>query len=441
MVLNRRQFLAGAAAGAAGSAVTSCRAADVLGLRPQVRVAVSWSATELQAFRKVLDRLSVDQYGIDLVPLGDDIETALGSVGSRYGRRPDIVMLPRPGLVAAHLKRGDLAPLPYNATATWRYAKVWDLPAADGAHYGLPFKMAHKSAVWYRKDVFKRFGLEIPATWGEWLDLNDQLLANGVPPLALGAADGWVLTDFFENVLLGCAPAQYRALERRQPGLWTDRGVQQAFRLLGRMWAAPGVLAGGLDRSLAQQFPDAVVEVFGHGHAAMVLSADYAELVIRQFGDPLNAGVFPFPVVAGAAGALARTQPPLVVGGDVAVLAASPSEQAKDLVAKLAEPAAPLPWIDGYGGFLAANPQTSDRHYSPELAGLADQLSRQPAGPIAFDLSDQLGALGGSDGLWQVLQDLLVKVVTSGPQAVEAAAAEACRAMSDLEAELGQGGG
>jgi alpha-glucoside transport system substrate-binding protein len=123
------------------------------------------------------------------------------------------------------------------------------------------------------------------------------------------------------------------------------------------------------------------------------------------------------------------------------VLAASPSEQAKDLVAQLAKPEAPLPWIDRYGGFLAANPKTPTDDYSPELRALAKQL-RQPAGPIEFDLSDQLGALGGSDGLWRVLQDLLIRVATH-PDQVDAAADAACDSMARLERELSppQGGG
>jgi alpha-glucoside transport system substrate-binding protein len=447
-VLSRRQFLASAAAGAAGSAVTlsGCRAADVLGTRPQVRVAVSWSATELQAFRAVLDNLGDRDYGIDLVPLGDNIETALGPEGSRYGRRPDIVMLPRPGLVGDHVKKQDLESLRLNL-AGWPPPDIWKpllrFPnEPDGQWYGLPFKVANKSAVWYRTDVFAQHGLHPPGTWSEWLKLNEQLIKAKVPPLALGAADGWVLTDFFENVLLGTAPGVYHRLERGEPGLWTMCQVRKAFRLLGRMWAT-SLPAGRLDRSLAQQFPDAVVEVFGHGHAAMVLSADYAESVIRQSDLRKNADVFGFPAVDGDGRDTVQqpAQPALLVGADVAVLAKDASAPARHLLAGLAGPNAPLPWITQYGGFLTVNPKTPYR-YSDEVGMLAGQLRYRQGSWVAFDLSDQLGPLGGSDGLWRVLQNLLVRVVTH-PDQVAAAADEACDSMAALERELSppQGGG
>ncbi len=440
-MLSRRRFLTATAA----SAVTASgctRAADVLGLRPVVRVAVSWSADELAAFGAVLAGLDVRDYGIELIPLGDDIETALGPTSGKYGRRPDLVMLPRPGLVAEHLD--DLEPLPDDLRKRWAYAPVWrDLlihPNSPGGRaYGLPFKLAHKSTVWYRKDVFARLGLDLPDTWSAWIVLNSRLVDAGVPPLALAGADGWALTDIFENVLLGCSRRTYRRLELPAvPRPWTDPAVEQAFRLLGRMWAPARVLAGGPVRSLVQQFPDAVVEVFGHRRAAMVIAADFAEPVVRRFAaDRDEVGVFAFPVVDGTPDDPVPNPAgrPVIVGGDVAVLAKPASEHATDLLTRLARPTAPLPWIERYGGFLAANQDASVAHYSAALEPLAVQLN-DATQLIAFDLSDQLGALGGSDGLWRVLQDFLVRVTGRGLDDVPSAAEDACRTLRRLEDRL-----
>src|SRR5919198_2987654 len=103
--LRRRTVLrAGALAAIAG--VTGCTSvARTAGLGDFVRIAVSWSATELAAFRNVLGGRGLDD--VDLIPFGDDIDAALGV---RTTGRPNLVALPRPGLVAGNL--ANLEPLP-----------------------------------------------------------------------------------------------------------------------------------------------------------------------------------------------------------------------------------------------------------------------------------------------------------------------------------------
>ncbi|MEU8221554.1 ABC transporter substrate-binding protein [Kribbella sp. NPDC048915] len=418
---SRRAFLATTA-----TLVLAGCSSDVLGLRRAVRVAVSWSGEELRAFHQVLDHLGSLEYPIEVVPLGDDISTAFGA---RSPRRPDIVMLPQPGLVPRHLD--DLEPMPSDI-ASQRRTPLWkDLLVHDGTTYGVPFKSAHKSAVWYRPSVFRQAGVRPPRLWSEWLTLNQTLTRAGITPLSLAAGDGWVLTDFLENVLLGTAPKVYADLATAthpRPSQYPEFAA--ALRLLGAMWSAPGVLAGGVKASLVQQFPDALVEVFGHRKAAMVLASDFAEPVVRSFAaDPFDIGLFTFPPMTSGVAA------PVVVGGDVMVLPKPATDDARDLVRRLSMPAAPDPWIK-VGGFLVDGRTTG---YSPELTRLAEQLTN-PGDQLQFDLSDRLGGLGGINGLWRVLTDFLIAVGRPGDFApdtvddvVEAAVGKAMAALRTVE--------
>jgi alpha-glucoside transport system substrate-binding protein len=406
---SRRAFLGAAAT----LLVTGC-SSDVLGLRRSVRIAVSWSGQELRAFHQVLDGLGKLDYPVEVVPLGDDISTAFGP---RSTRRPDIVMLPQPGLVPRHLR--DLEPMPDDLAELGR-ARLWkDLLVHDETTYGVPVKTAHKSAVWYRPSVFRQVGVQPPRLWAEWLELNKTLTQAGVTPLSLAAGDGWVLTDFLENVLLGIAPAVYTGLATAtDPRPSRQPQFAAALRLLGTMWSTPDALAGGVKRSLVQQFPDALVEVFGHRRAAMVLASDFAEPVVRSFAaDPDDIGLFTFPPVTPGAAA------PVVVGADVMVLPKPTSDDARDLVRRLAAPTAADPWIKE-GGFLVDGRVSG---YSPELTRLAEQLTR-PGELLQFDLSDQLGRLGDINGLWRVLTDFLTQIGGRGasvvPEAVDAAMTE-----------------
>ncbi|SDT06882.1 ABC transporter substrate-binding protein [Actinopolymorpha singaporensis] len=450
----RRAVLRAAALTPLAVAATGCGGSTVLGDRPTVRVAVSWSAGELGAFRDVLAGLNhlpgfgPMTYDVTPVPFGDDIGTAPAARGAG---RLDLVMLPLPGELRRHLD--TLAPIPTDlwpdspvgsAGSAARYAPVWRSllfaagPRANGPGrllpYGLPFKMSNKSAVWYDRDLFRRLHLRPPSTWAQWLRLNQALRSAGRRPLALGVADGWSLTDFFENVLVGTSPSTYERLARdpaHRPALWGSAPVRACLRRLADLWSPAGTLAGGVTGSLVRQFPEAVLEVFGYHRAAMVVVADYAEPYVRRFAtgdgdnspgrsssgrlpaghgsvrgsggtdDPGRIGVFRFPRMSSDLPA------PLVAGGDVMVLTRPAGPNAVDLLRRLAHPLAPRPWIASTGGFIAADHDTPAGSYSPQAAPLAAELR---TGTFHFDLSDQLGAVGSREGMWRALKDFLVDV-------------------------------
>ncbi len=439
--LSRRAWLRTAALLPLATAVGGCSTgAELFGLQRRVRVAVSWSAAELAAFRRVLDRIDrlpgmpKRDYSVDLVPLGDDIAAAFAAGGTG---RPDVVMLPRPGLVKDNLEA--LAPLPDGVwplgEAGESYAPIWRAllfqpdPGTDTrVPYGLPWKLAHKSLVWYRACLFDQHGLEPPRTWSEWIALNVELTRRRIAPLAVAGGDGWMLTDFFENVLLARSSCAYDMLTNPGPRPWDAPAVRAAFVLLGQMWSAPGALAGGVRRSLVQQFPDAVLEVFRYHRAAMVVVPDFAEPIVRRFGEnPVgcadDVGIFAFPRI----GTGAR---PLVAGGDVAVLTRPAGADAQDLLRRLARPEAAQEWISRDGGFIAANRTARDDLYSPEIEPFARQLRDEP---FRFDLSDQLGAIGSREGLWRVLQDFLARVGNGHADQVESAADEAIARLQTIE--------
>ncbi|ASO19181.1 alpha-glucoside transport system substrate-binding protein [Actinoalloteichus hoggarensis] len=366
-----------------------------------LRVAVTWSGRELASFRRVLDVFS-DQHGVgtEIVPMGDDIAAALGE---RPVGAPDVIMLPRPGLLRSGVASGSLLPLEFDDDAApedWRAVM-----SVDGRRYGLPFKIAHKSCVWYRPQALADLGVAVPTTWAEWITLNATLTEEGRTPLALGAADGWVLTDFFENVLLGVDSAAYRALTKTGVG-WVEDGVQEALRRVGTMWGAPYALAGGAVSALATQLDEAVLDVFARGEAVMTTGSDFVYSVIAEHGPTAHGqrwqwDLFPFP----------RAEPdgpaPLVIGGDVAVVTTRAPQAATDLVEWLAGAEAAAIWA-GEGGFLSLRTDLPDNRYRhPRLARLAGEV-RDPPDGLFFDLSDQLGARGSR--LWGELQRFLREV-------------------------------
>ena len=83
----------------------------------------------------------------------------------------------------------------------------------DGTLYGFVFKGANKSTVWYNVKAFEDAGVQPPATWEDLLPAAKTLKASGVKAYSIGGADGWTLTDLFENIYLRTAgPDMYDQL-------------------------------------------------------------------------------------------------------------------------------------------------------------------------------------------------------------------------------------
>ncbi|MEV0358249.1 ABC transporter substrate-binding protein [Nocardia sp. NPDC050697] len=366
-----------------------------------VRIAVAWSGGELAAFRAVLDGLSLGST-VEVVPLGDDIDTAFGSAGREA---PDIVMMPQIGQVRSLAARGRLRVSPDQVWQGVPYAAYWErLLFHDGKPFGAPFKATAKSLAWFDREGMAKYGLGDPAGWTvrDWVAAAAELSGGPVRFLAPAGADGWTLTDSFENMLLAESPDDYAELaESAPPRRWDRPAVRAALWNLGALW---GVRAErGIGSALTRQFPDAVREVFDHRTALMVVLPDFAEPIVRRClrnakrADEV-VGTTWFPRVPGGVR-------PHIVGGDVAVVTAKASEAANGVVAALTGPEAAKPWIEGFGGFLGPHRDTQGA-YSRILAPVAEELAAEPV----VELSERIGAMGGRHGLWPVLTAFLTEV-------------------------------
>jgi ABC-type glycerol-3-phosphate transport system substrate-binding protein len=416
--VSRRALLSGAVGGMVAG-VTGCA-------RPRraVQVAVVWSGTELTQFRDVVRRYP---HPVDVISTRNDIEAFLGT-RYRTANQPDVAIIPQISLITDYARRGWLDAMP--AEVAGRFAAPWnELLTVDGVQYGAWVKAAHKSLVWYSPDALAE---PPPQIWDEFVRLVQRLAGGtGRPaPLAIGAADGWVLTDWLENLLGGLAtPSEYRGLVDGSIR-WDIPPVRNALTQLADVWATPGAFPDGIDRALITQQEESVIQVAAEGRAAMVVEGDFVAGVADNFR---RAGAAPltavrFPRVNGVQ--------PLLVAGDAAVVFAG-SHAGHDLVEWLTGPDTFQPWIDS-GGYLSPNLRIPADAYGDGLAaGLADQL-QTATGALRFDLSDQLrGSLGGPDGLgiWKILQDFFAEV--GRPGAIDRACRRMVQAAAQAQRESG----
>ncbi len=414
----RRRTLLRAAAG------TVLATAGCAGPGRPTQVAVVWSSGELDEFRKVLRGYP---HPVDVISAGDDIPAFL-TARHRAGTSPDVAIVSRPGLVTDYAARGWLSTLDESLAAPFP-AEWSDLLRVDGRLYGAWVKAAYKSLFWYQPSIVDT----PPATWDELVSLVRELAGRGGPvPLAIGAADGWVLTDWFENVLAGQAPAGfYDALAEGRAG-WRDRPVTDALDRLAEVWSLPGTFLGGAGRALLTQWEESVIQVTS-GQAAMVFEADFVRGVAERYREPgrPDLATFRFPGLPGRGH-------PIVVGGDAAVVMGD-SARGADLVGYLTGAAAFDPWIRD-GGYLSFNSDVKPSAYPDQLSRDLIGEIQQRAADVRFDLSDRLSTpFGGEDGvgIWQIMQDFFGAVTARG--ADRAAAVDATtRALERAARQNGQ---
>lgn len=87
--------------------------------------------------------------------------------------------------------------------------------AIDGNIYGVPF-YGFNEFVYYRKSVFNELGLNVPTTWGEFIELQEKIKQSGkYIPMALGGKDSWSTYPYNEFMPF---------LEKDGKDIWTKMG-------------------------------------------------------------------------------------------------------------------------------------------------------------------------------------------------------------------------
>lgn len=376
-----------------------------------VTVAGVWSGSEQKNFQKVLDAFTAKTGAkTQFVSTGDNVSTVVGSK-IEGGNAPDVVMVPQVGVLQQFAKKGWLRPLSPTAqqTITADYAPVWKkYGSVDGTLYGLYFKAAHKSTVWYSPAALAQAGVKPPKTYDEMLKDGHTVSDSGLAAFAIGGEDGWTLTDWFENIYLSQAgPEKYDALAAHKLP-WTDPSVVEALTTLGKLFKDKQLIAGGQKEALNTDFPGSVEKVFGpKPEAGMVYEGDFVAGVAHdQFGRTIgkDANFFPFPAVDGGTA-------PVVSGGDAAVVLkdAKNAKAGMQLLEYLATPEAAAVWAKA-GGFLSPNKKLDLASYSDDVTRATAKSLVDAGDSVRFDMSDQApAAFGGTKGAgeWKLLQDFL----------------------------------
>ncbi|MCA1554870.1 MAG: extracellular solute-binding protein, partial [Chloroflexi bacterium] len=316
---------------------------------------------------------------------------------------------PRPGEVAEFARAGnliDLSKFISNDDLTKSFGQAYiDLGKVDGKQVGILFKANSKSTFWYKPASFQQLGVQPPKTLDELFTIADKYKAAGKTPFAVGGKDGWVLTDYFENIMARVAtPQQYNDLHMTHKLAWTDPTVKKALTQLARFFQS-GYVPGGSQGVLGTQFVDSISQVFGaNAKAEMFYEGGFVGVIAttdvnKSLKPEQDIDFFMFPQVDPQFG------DPVIGGGDTAMMFKDSPESRQFMQYLISKEAADV--------FAATN--TISPNKQVDLSKFPSPLARKESQQLAnakvflFDGSDLAPSSLGGDFEFTKLQDLVGK--------------------------------
>ena len=215
-----------------------------------------------------------DATGIDIQYEGSKEFEAAITIRVDGGDPPDIVDFPQPGLLANMVKKGQVIDLNTVINPDWlkqNYSQAWlEMGAMEGPDgpitAGIWGRVNGKSSVWYPKDEFDAAGYVIPETWDEMMALTEQIAADGDTPWCIGiesgAATGWTMTDWIEDVMLRTTSLENYDKWVRGELKFDSPEVRRAIDIITQIWFNDAYVYGGRAAIATTAFGDAPKPMF-----------------------------------------------------------------------------------------------------------------------------------------------------------------------------------
>jgi raffinose/stachyose/melibiose transport system substrate-binding protein len=148
----------------------------------------------------------------------------------------------------------------------------------DGVIYGVP-SMGVTHGVYYNKSIFQKYGIQVPATWNEFIAACEKLRLGGETVIAQGAVTDWPL---YEIVYSGIGANFYGGEVSRQELMagtmkMTDPKFLSAFDMVQSL---KKYFPAGFETKTYEQMR----EIFATGKAAIFFSGSWEISVFEGYG-------------------------------------------------------------------------------------------------------------------------------------------------------------
>ncbi|REJ05888.1 carbohydrate ABC transporter substrate-binding protein [Microbacterium bovistercoris] len=424
MALSQRYRLLAplALVGAAAMVLSGCAEGDTGGSDDgslegaTVQISGGITGTEADALQKSFEKFTEDT-GVEVVYTGD--KGFEGNIVTKVagGSAPDIAIVPQPGLFRSLVETGEVAEgsdeVAANVDKYW--APAWkDYGSVDGTFYAAPMLANLKGYIYYSPASFKEWGVEIPTTWEELLELTATIQEKtGEPPWCAGfsseAASGWPGTDWIEDLVLRQSGEEVYNDWAAGDVEFTDPKIESAFDEVAKILLDPKYVNAGFGdvKSInSTAFGDPIAAAVAEGkcaltHQASFLTANFLAVETADGETPEVAedgDVYAF-LMPGFEG-----QPFSVSGGGEFVTTFSDDAATRAVAEYMSTPE----WADErvkLGGAISANSGADPSLASSKFLTDAMTIVQDPETVFGYDASDLMPATVGSGSFWRGMVD------------------------------------
>jgi len=148
----------------------------------------------------------------------------------------------------------------------------------DGKQYGVPYTY-YQWGVYYRQDIFEKFGLSAPSTWAEELANCQVLLDNGVKCYTIGTKFLWTAGGWFDYMNMRTNGFEFHMKLASGEASWTSDEVRAAFANWRQLIDMGAFIENHQTYSWQEALPFMI-----KGDAAAYLMGNFAVAAMREGG-------------------------------------------------------------------------------------------------------------------------------------------------------------
>jgi alpha-glucoside transport system substrate-binding protein len=333
------------------------------------------------------------------------------------GDRPDIVDFPQPGLLAVSAAKGQAIDLWEVINPDWimeNYSEAWiELGTMEGLDgeilAGIWARGNGKSFVFYPKAEFEAAGYEVPETWDELMALTEQIAADGDTPWCIGiesgAATGWTMTDWIEDVMLRVAPLEAYDAWVAGELPFDSPEVNLALDYIEEIWFNDDYVYGGRSAIPTIAFSDAPAPMFETPPQCYLHRQ--GNFITSFFPEDKVAGVdydfFYLPPIDPAYGR------PVLGAGDVYAMY-NDRPEVRAVIQYFSTGESLKGWVEAGGAISVHNDSSLDWYADPVTRGVAEIILE--ATSFRFDASDLMPGAVGAGTFWKYMTDYVSGTIT-----------------------------
>ena len=258
----------------------------------------AWIDDRIAAFQEEYPYITVEQ---EVIPADSYSQTLQTKIASDDAPMIFIANTGRSSLIK-YVEAGHVADLTGLTGLENLNEKILPDGQVDGKQYGITIDQ-NAYGVFYNKDMFDKYGIEIPETMTELEEVCGILEDNGIQPFATGYGEQWVVgltLKIYEDIL--CGPEWFTAHENLEESFSGDekfRQVMENFIRYKEYWEDDPFGSNSEDgyNSLA------------NGEAAMMINGTWTIDSVEQKNPDSNIRFFALPTSEDPSGAIVDLAP------------------------------------------------------------------------------------------------------------------------------------